>query len=495
MTGRNHSQGLFGRMGAGWTRFRRDRRANVAVIFALALAPLCGVMGLAAEGTNWFLNNRAQQNAADSAVVGAANQALQDFYQACGGGGCNWSSTHYQNEGQAVAKQYGYTTGTGNVTVAVATVSCPGNVSVSGLDCFQVTITKPQQLYLTQVLGFRGNVTIGGARMQNIIASAIAGPVAEPADVCLLTLGQGGGIKKNTSFTFHGSHGINLSGCPVGSDDNMDCTGTNLQAPWGISGNGDTDGGCGNLQLSQPGPITDPYAALASDIPVNTCGSSYPGASTISTGLGSPTSAATIMVCGNLKLSSDLAITGDETVVIENGVLDLNGHNLTTSGTGGNGGVTVVFTSPNKGSLPTSVTGGSNGYIQDSAGGGGISISAPPAGSGNFAGVTLYQDPTPWGTGSSAKTYNSTWDGNSSKTGWDLSGGVYFPNADFTFNGAVDKAGNGYACFDMVANSITDNGGNQFSVFATDMSNPLAECGLEGTTTPSAAGYRYALVS
>jgi hypothetical protein len=333
--------------------------------------------------------------------------------------------------------------------------------------------------------------------------------VAEPADVCLLTLGQGSGYGvSGTSFTFHGSHGINLGGCPVGSEDNMTCTGHNLEAPWGVAAHGDTDSGCGDVQLSIPGAITDPYSGLAADIPPNSCGDTHPGATVgsagINTGLGSSTAPQVYTVCGTLTLpassgANPVNVTGTQTWVIVNGTLNLNGNTLETTGAGG---ITVIFTSPNLADAKTATSGG-QGYITDSAGGGGISISAPappivggvPVPSDNyFSGVTLYQDPTPWGTGGTASTYSSVWDGNSSKTGWDLSGGVYFPNADFTFNGAVDKAGNGYECFDLVANDITSNGGNQFSVFATDLSNPLAQCGLQGTKTPYAAGYRYALV-
>ena len=47
------------------------------------------------------------------------------------------------------------------------------------------------------------------------------------------------------------------------------------------------------------------------------------------------------MVCGNLTLSADTVITGNEVIVVENGYLDLAGHNFTTSGTGA--GVTIIF--------------------------------------------------------------------------------------------------------------------------------------------------------
>ncbi|HEY2481461.1 MAG TPA: hypothetical protein VGI30_04605, partial [Caulobacteraceae bacterium] len=260
------------------------------------------------------------------------------------------------------------------------------------------------------------------------------------------------------------------------------------------TGNNDKSS-CGDFAYSQATSIADPYASLASNLTkapyANTCGGSYPGVSSsaISTSLGSTSAYSVIQVCGNLTLSADFAITGDEVLVINNGYLDLAGHNFTTSGTGA--GVTVIFTSPNYASLPTSVVNGSVGYIQDSAGGGSLNISSNPPGSGTFQGVTVYQDPTPWTNKGSVQTYNSTWDGNSSKLGWDLSGAYYLPNANLTLNGATDKASDGYNCFDMVLNSIDSNGGNNFSMFA----NPLSQCGQQGTITPHIYGFRFALVA
>ena len=131
------------------------------------------------------------------------------------------------------------------------------------------------------------------------------------------------------------------------------------------------------------------------------------------------------------------------------------------------------------------------GFIQDSSGGGGINISSNPAGSGTWAGVTVYQDPTPF---NSCKlflrcrepidtTYDSlTWDGNSAKTGvGQLQRRLCtMPNANLILNGATDKASNGYNCFSMTLNSIDSNGGNGFSMFA----NPLSQCGQQGTADP-----------
>ena len=476
----------------------------MVAIIALSLVPLAGVMGMAFEGSNWFLNQRAQQNAADSAVVAAANMALNDYYTACAAGSCSWGS-NYPTEGQAVAVKYGYTTGSGSVTVAVSgpnsgtPVACPANVSIkiggSALSCFQVSVTRSLPLYLSHLVGFNGNRNTG---VQWISASAIAGPVTEPANICLLTLGWDPSGYAKYAMTFHGSSGVNLAGCPVGTNGGMDCTGqSTLNSPFGVSGDdGSGNGikkGCGDFFYNQSTGIADPYASLASNIPKDNCSGNYPGTTSgaISASSGTPTGAAVIQICGNLKLTGDLTITGDEVLVIQGGYLDLAGHNFTTSGTGA--GVTVVFTSPSLANAQAVVgaTGG-EGYIYDSSTGGSLNISSNPAGSGVWQGITVYQDPTPWSPPDASKetSYGSTWDGNSAKLGWKLSGVYYLPNANITLNGATDKASDGYNCFDMVINSIDSNGGNGFSMFA----NPLSQCGQQGSATPHVLGFRYALV-
>lgn len=485
-------------------RFSGDKRGNVAMIVALAMVPLAGVMGMAAEGSSWFLSQRAQQNAADAAVVAAANMALQDYYANCAST-CSWGTT-YPTEGKAVAAQYGYLNGSGTVTVNVqgpdTPVACPANVTIQiggAASCFQVTVAKSLPLYMTKLLGFNGNK---GGGVEWISASAIAGPVVEPGNVCLFTKGWGPYASNGTKYAmdFHGSSGVNLEGCPVGSNGGMDCTGAStLNSPYGVEGDDPPSkvmSGCGNFYYSEASAITDPYIGLASDIPSysGTCGGSYGGQTGVTTGSGTATAPATVIVCGNLTLSGNTSITGVETIVIANGYLDLAGNTLSTAA---GAGVTIIFTSPNYASLPPIVVAGNGinknsgtGYIEDSVGGGGINISSEPKGSGDFQGVAVYQDPTPWNNGGSVQTYNSTWDGNSSSTGWSLSGAYYLPNANLTLNGATDKASNGYNCFDMVTNSIVSNGGNTYSMFA----NPLTQCGQNGTVLPQIYGFRYALV-
>jgi Flp pilus assembly protein TadG len=50
-------------------RLRADRRGNVALMAGLLMVPLVGAMGVGFEITNWYMTQRAMQNAADAAVI------------------------------------------------------------------------------------------------------------------------------------------------------------------------------------------------------------------------------------------------------------------------------------------------------------------------------------------------------------------------------------------------------------------------------------------
>src|SRR5438270_40200 len=101
--------------------FRTDDAAAAAVLFAVASPVLIGAMGLAAEVSYWRLHQRAMQNAADAAAIAAAT---------------NNGST-YVAEAQAVAAQYGFQNGAGNITV---TVINPNTASGCSSKCYTVSI-------------------------------------------------------------------------------------------------------------------------------------------------------------------------------------------------------------------------------------------------------------------------------------------------------------------------------------------------------------------
>ena len=96
----------------GFSRRRiRDSRGNIGVMTALLIVPLVGALGLATEGASWFLINRVEQNAADSAALAAA------------GNGDAGNGNTYVFEARAVAAKYGFINGVQGPNLRVAIFS------------------------------------------------------------------------------------------------------------------------------------------------------------------------------------------------------------------------------------------------------------------------------------------------------------------------------------------------------------------------------------
>jgi Flp pilus assembly protein TadG len=418
------------------TSFVQNERGTVAVIMGFLFPVLIAAFGLGFEITNWYLRTRSMQNAADAAAIAAATN----------------SSSNYNVEAAAVATLYGYTNATNNVTVAASnTAPCPAGFTAP---CYSVTISSMVPLYLTEVIGYQGNSSLNGARQQTLTSSAVANKPIVQQPICMLGLDTTG-----TAVRSNGGPTTNFTGCTVMSNSAGTCNGSNLQATMGLAHG--TNNGCGFIQHSNIPILADPYAYMASNIPTdlpsrcsNTYsqesrhGSTWSGGTTWS---GSKNLSGTASLVGNTLICGDLRLTGDVTInapsgavlYIENGLLDLQGYTLRTAS---GSSVTIVFTGTNTGSYqhyPTDNSGGSAGVLD---------IQAPT--SGPFHGMALYQDQA------LTRNVDFTYAGNNPT--WNLTGGTYFPNADVTISGVVNKSANGAQCFVMVAQDILINGNGAF---------------------------------
>ena len=292
------------------------------------------------------------QNAADAAVLAAISNG----------------GTNYDVEAKAVATLYGFTTGVDG-TIRPDERRDGGqerHVPAGGNTCYSVTIAGSVPLYLSPAVGYAGS---GGGR-KNLTATAVAAALTTTRSYCILALGTNG-------ITTNSASGANFAGCNVKSNTAANCGSYDLNADYGDAVG--TNTGCGNVATSNVAASTDPYAALASNIPTNTCGSSYPG----TTWTGSTrTLSGTVptKICGDLKLQNDVTITAPAAgavLVIYNGSLNTNNNLIKTS----NGsGLTVVFSGTASSSSNHTPTGG-----------GDLDITAPT--SGVWSGIALYQDP------------------------------------------------------------------------------------------------------
>lgn len=419
------------------TALAGDRRGNVAVISALMLPVLMGSFGLGTEVASWYANQRSLQNAADSAALAAATNA----------------SANYDVEAKAVAAHYGYTDGQGGVVVTASNAAaCPAG----GTNCYSVTITKAMPLILAQFVGISGDTTLAGAPAKQIRAIAVATQGLTPRPYCLVALGSSG-----TTIRSNGAPFADLSGCNLMANGDATCNGHNLGADVGDAHG--SNSGCGVTQNSNAPELTDPYAALASNIPADPCNGNYPQEPAKKKDPALPVSnqfaggyswGAVQTVCGDMQLTGPVTVSnssGPTVLVIYNGELDTNGFSFTST----NGAaVTVVFA-------------GSSGFSHIPTGGGTLDITAPT--SGTWSGVAIYQDPSlTSGVDVSAAGNSPT---------WDITGLVYMPKASVTFSGAVNKASNGVSCFALVVNNITINGTG--SILAH------GQCGQAGLELPT----------
>jgi Flp pilus assembly protein TadG len=446
-------------------RLRADERGAVSVMMGVLMIPLVGALGIGFEVSNWYLTARNMQNAADSAALAAATNA----------------GSNYDVEAKAVAAQYGFVDGTNNISVAVSnSATCPGG----GANCYSVAISGAVPLYVSQVVGYRGDATLNGGAAKQLSTLAVAKPTTQPQNLCMLALAGSGapqGIRTN------GSPVANMNGCNVMSNTAAQCNGSNLGAGYGFAHG--TSNGCGVKSVSNVPPVSDSYAALASNIPPlssSPCNGNYPQETTHGNTVTPPSTlvpgAATLnpsngvsvtnlslsggnnFMCGDQVLTANVTINTPPGVpavlVVENGQLDLNGHTLTTSS---GSAVTIVFSGTN-GSYTHAPTDNTNGS------GGNLNIAAPT--SGPWSGVAIYQDPSlTTGVDVSAAGNSPT---------WNISGLVYMPHASVNFKGAVDKATNGKSCFVMVADNFTISG--TAGILQTD----IGQCAQAGLTMPTA---------
>ena len=439
-------------VGSQLRRIRADQRGAVSVLMGFLMIPLVGALGIGFEVSNWYLTTRGMQNAADTAAIAAATN-----------GGAN-----YAVEAKAVAAKYGFVDGVNTISIVVTNAAaCPGG----GNNCYSVTISGDLPLYLSQIVGYRGNTTLNGAPAQQLGATAVAQPGTQPQNLCLLALASSGvaqGIRTN------GAPFANMNGCNVMSNTAAQCNGSNLGAGYGFAHG--TSNNCGVTPVSNIPVVADPYAYLAANIPplTNQCpggypqethhGNSYSVASTNQLSGTLSLSGGNNFKCGDQMLTSNTVINtpiGTPAVlIVENGQLDLNGFSLTTS-TGS--AVTVVFSGTN-GSYSHAPADNTNGS------GGKLDIAAPT--SGPWSGVAMYQDPS---LTSGVDVYAA---GNS--PAWNISGLVYMPHATITMKGAVDKAGNGKACVVMVADNF------QISGTAGILTTDIGQCAQAGLPMPYA---------
>jgi Flp pilus assembly protein TadG len=404
-------------------KYLRSRRGNIAAMTALLTVPICGMIGLAVEATNWYLVQRGAQNAADSAAIAAAIN-----------GSLGGSNTSYTTEAQSVAAQYGFTASNSTVAVTYGTFAyVPDCVSTN---CYKVTITRTVPIYFLRAVGYNGT---GGSGRQTVVASSIAEQSPSNAPFCVEALSN-----TDPAIRTNGCSKCNLS-CNAMSQGNATCNGGSLTDGYFFTHGTVKNGPCGVSDTTNATLPADPYAALASNIPGDVC-SSGAWSGTLNPGVNK--------VVGDVKLTGNITVNSDSVLYICNGSLNLNGKTLKTA-TGTSAGLTIVFTGS-----------GASNFV---TGNGILDISSPQQGTTltDWKGIAIYQDPK-------LTVSSSTYTGNSPE--FDISGVVYLPRTDLTMKGAIKQSDSGYKCLTLVTNTLVLSGTG--SIFSDNQS----ECSQQGVT-------------
>jgi hypothetical protein len=439
-------------------------------MLVMGLVPIIGALSMGVEASNWWLTQRTMQNAADSAAIAAAMNGSANGTS--GGAACS-TTDDWCSEARAVSATYGFANGSSNVVVtATDNLACPSPLTAT--DCFKVVITKEVPVRLLNVVGFQGDTVIGGQHYVTVRASAMAYPAggASPP-FCIVALGT----SAKQDLVVNGGPNSNLPNCAVGSNGAVTCNGHPIAGTIAsYAANGDTNDCAANgNDQTEKAPITDPYASQAADIPNNTCpsptlASSYPQEAKLKKGQtanwnlisGTPGwDKSTQVMCGDVQLTGNVTLDAGTILVIENGALDLNGHNFTL-----NGG-SVIFTGP-------TIAGLSPSHFPE--GGGALTISAPTgtwsAATNSWTGFALYQDPNlPPGSGVDITSAGNT-------PTYDITGLIYAPNSNVTISGVITSDG---ACVGFLAWTVDINGtGNVIDSNKCDPINLSGEQFLQG---------------
>lgn len=457
-------------------RLLRCDGAAISPMFALLLVPLAGSIAFAVELGGFHYVQRSMQNAADAAALAAASNNSA-------------TGTTYLMEARAAARPYGYVNGTDNATVTAAKLaSCPTGAP-AGSTCYEAVITSVFPLAFSRLIGFDGDTVLGSGRGQLIGARAVATTKGGGGTIenCITALSSVG-----TPFQSNGGPKPNLSGCAIFSNGNMECSGHNLGASYGVAvGTNGPGNQCGNNAVPGATPITDPYTGRAANIPANTCPTLYPSGTypVLPTKGSEPDLPARNVIsgskswtgnqqfCGDVQLSGNVTLTGSQTtIVIQNGRLDLHGYKISTAS---GAAATIVFSGTNSSSyshypVTTNFPNGTKG-----PGPATIDITAPT--SGVWSGVALYQDP--------ALTTNVSFNEAGNSPAWNITGLAYFPKADIGFSGIVNKSATGKQCFVLVAYTVLISGTAQILA-----NTECASAGLSPPTTTVGSSLREKLV-
>lgn len=397
-------------------RFTKQEHGAIAVMFALMLPVIVGLIGLGVEVGLWYSVKRNLQGAADAAAIAAA-------YEISDGS----SSATIASTAESDASRNGYNTSIGTITVNIPPTSGSYTTNTNAVE---VILTETRTMLFGNVISDSADVTISSR------AVALSGG---DGDACVLAL--------NTSVAkaleFSGNSAINTAGCIIASNSSAsdsikisgsaNVTADSLQTVGDYTTQGSATLNVTSAPATNASSVTDPYADLS--VP------SYSGCDETefkntpgSTDTISPSSTTTPYVfCDGLDVKGTLNLDPG-IYVVDGGTFNVN---ATATITGTN--VTIILTSSS----------GSDHAKYTMNGSATINLSAPS--SGDYSGILMYRDRT-------ATDEDNTLNGNASAI---FNGALYFPSSTLKFEG--NSSSGGGSCTQLIADTIQITGGTSIT--------------------------------
>lgn len=395
------------------TRFLRDESGAYAILTALLMPVIIGVVGLGTEAGLWYLRHLEMQAAADSAAISAVVAYSAGVT----------TNSNLQIEADAVTATYGFINGSKGTTI---TLNMPpqSGTHTSTPNAIEVIVAQPQSRLFS---------SLWSSTPINILARAVA-ISTNNGQGCLLALDS----TANGAISTQGNSAVNLNKCSLydnsssssalsmGGASSLSALGVNVVG--GISGTSNMTMSDDNEPVTGATPTSDPYASVTPPSFSGCDQNNYSAKNTVTINPG--------VYCGGMKLNAGAVVTLNPGLYyLDQGSLSVNGG-ATLQGTG----VTIVLTSST----------GSNCATASIAGGATINLIAPT--SGATAGIVIYGDRNmPVGT-----TLKFT--GGSSQS---LGGAVYAPKAAITF---IGNSGTATGCTQVIADTISFTGNSGFAI-------------------------------
>lgn len=413
-----------------WMHFSRNDRGAVALMFALMLPVLFGIIGLGMEVGIWFKERRELQTIADAAAVSAA---IENSYGATSAAVLSAATT------EATANGFDPTTDT---ITYVGTPTSGAFVGDAGY--VEVNVSRQLDTILSQVFYSLSPSTV---------ARAVASTVGDK-DACVLALDP----SAQNAINLSGGANVTMSGCGVVANSDHSTSAINVgnntsltvDCLWSageISGaNNVTTTQCA-APVSNASAATDPYTAIdvPADIGTLPCvsGTAMSGAQM---NISSDVTLSEGRFCKGMKITNGTVTLNPGTYIMDSGDFEMTGGNLTGSN------VTIILTSSTN---PVSNTGN-----MSLTGTGNVTISAPTANdttgivTGNYIGLLVYQDrnysPPP-------NTRNKFTGGSAAN----FAGAIYTPNTDIDFTGGNSTSGPD--CLMLVGQKVSFTGDTQMN--------------------------------